>query len=701
MKRFTLLAAGFLLVAPPLFAGGHDFDAISDVAAPAPTNSLTPAAQSTVTSGKPANVATAANPSQPSGTTAALDDPEGVAAQAPAASPVTPQQPAPLPQQTGGRQSAPQVVAQQQLPAMLPSTQQNQVAMAQRQEAATLYQGGDVQGARLAIAKALEAAPQDPQLQALDQMMTQHVQNPWVGRKLKDQTDLLMAQAQRQDPGGVQEAGVIAFGASGPARPPVFTQLPNAAEAELLRQTKAQFDMKDFTGAERALTLRLEKDPGNWRLWSLRAAAKRGARDPQGAVDDATRALALNPADAWALKVRAYSNEDLGRFPQGLSDANQALSLNKADADAFAARSRAEEGLGQDAQSLADLRQAAALDPQFEALYRGALSSRGLPDPRPRRFPVGQAAEAAGGLGLLALGAALFWKKNTGLTTRRPMRAADRFAAEGEEPRGPKGFEIVRAVGQGGMGVVYEALDVSLHRRVALKRMRSEIAAQPRERRRFMKEARTVASLKHPNIIEIHSVVEEGDDLFLIFEYLAGETLDRILAGRKRLPASEALARAREIAKALDYAHGQGVVHQDLKPANVIVSEFGAKVMDFGIARRVQETLSTMSRGEVAGTPAYMAPEQERGEFLKESDIYALGVCLYEMLAGAGPFAGGSYIQKVERKFVALSSAAPHLPQAVDGVIEKALEPDPSRRYRAASQLVDDMSAALGAALPS
>ncbi len=298
---------------------------------------------------------------------------------------------------------------------------------------------------------------------------------------------------------------------------------------------------------------------------------------------------------------------------------------------------------------------------------------------------------AAAGLALLLLAVPLFsGRKAPRTTTRAPMRRVDRLVPGGRVQH----FQIVRQLGQGGMGVVFEGFDTHLQRKVALKQLRAEIAANPRERRRFVKEARTVAALKHPHIIEIYSLVDDGESLLLVFEYLDGRTLDAVITERGRLSPKEALAVAGQIGKALDCAHAAGVVHQDLKPANVILSEGCAKVMDFGIARRVQETLSTLSRAEAAGTPAYMAPEQEMGQCDARSDVYALGVCVYEMLAGRRPFEGGLFAQKAAMAFAPLSKANPQVPHAADDVLAEALSPNPALRPESAQAFLSALSRA-------
>ncbi|MBI4349222.1 MAG: protein kinase [Elusimicrobia bacterium] len=257
-------------------------------------------------------------------------------------------------------------------------------------------------------------------------------------------------------------------------------------------------------------------------------------------------------------------------------------------------------------------------------------------------------------------------------------------------------YLVERELGRGGMGVVLEAVDLTLQRRVAVKRMRAEVCAEPKELERFLAEARLVAALKHPNIVEIHTLVREGGELYLVFELVPGRTLGERLAGGETFPPEAARAILRQVASALDYAHGENVIHRDLKPANIMVAPQGvAKVMDFGLAHRTKMTVARVSRVDSFGTMPYMAPEQELGEFSRESDIFALGVCAYEVLAGKLPFEGPNFLaQKRERHFTPLSAAGPGVPKSWDAALSRALAPLPKDRFRSAREFADALDAA-------
>ena len=250
-------------------------------------------------------------------------------------------------------------------------------------------------------------------------------------------------------------------------------------------------------------------------------------------------------------------------------------------------------------------------------------------------------------------------------------------------------FEIEKQIGKGGMGVVYLAKDQTLGRNVAIKRMRDELVESAPDLKAFLEEARLVASLKHPNLVEIHQVAKEPNRLYLIFEFVQGRSLQKILETHGKLSISQAKSVIHQVSMALDYAHTQKITHRDLKPANIMVTDKGiAKVMDFGLAHQTQRTIAKLSRTGASGTPSYMAPEQELGTTSAASDIFALGVTLYQMITGVLPFQGPNFLaQKRESLYTLPSQGNSELSPSVDAIIAKALDPDPTKRYTTAGEL--------------
>jgi aminoglycoside phosphotransferase (APT) family kinase protein len=244
-------------------------------------------------------------------------------------------------------------------------------------------------------------------------------------------------------------------------------------------------------------------------------------------------------------------------------------------------------------------------------------------------------------------------------------------------------IDIVRPIGRGGMGEVYEGLDRTLQRRVALKRLRPELTGSPSDLSRLLNEARLVAALKHPNIVAIHSVEREAGQVFLVFEYVDGPTLAAVISQRRRLPWREALGLYKAAAGALDAAHRQNIIHRDLKPGNIMLDSKGVvKVMDFGIAHEAARAVSKLTSSGAWGTPPYMSPEQELGEVNTGVDLFALNVVLYEMLTGEVPFTGPNFLaQKREGVYVAPSKAVPAPPKALDAFFATAFDPDPVKRF--------------------
>jgi TolB-like protein/tetratricopeptide (TPR) repeat protein len=265
-------------------------------------------------------------------------------------------------------------------------------------------------------------------------------------------------------------------------------------------------------------------------------------------------------------------------------------------------------------------------------------------------------------------------------------------------------YEVLGLIGAGGMGEVYKARDTRLLRTVALKVLPPQLASDPARRERFEREARAVSALEHPHICVLYDVGSEGDVRFLVLEHLEGETLAERL-GRGRLTREEALRIGVQIADALHAAHGKGIVHRDLKPGNIMLAKTGVKLLDFGLARLTEEPRgeeeSTAWRlsgvGMAAGTVPYMSPEQlSGGKVDARSDIWALGVVLYEMLTGRRPFEGGStatlMVAILQHDPPSLAFLEPLAPPALDHVVGRCLAKDPEDRW----QTVRDVSSELG-----
>ena len=261
-------------------------------------------------------------------------------------------------------------------------------------------------------------------------------------------------------------------------------------------------------------------------------------------------------------------------------------------------------------------------------------------------------------------------------------------------------YRILQHVGGGGMGTVYRALDTMLEREVALKILRGDLSDQPDITRRFRAEAVTLARLSHPHIATLFGLVRHGPQLCMVMELVPGDTLATLLQREPRLGWERAGRLSAQILSALDYAHRAGIVHRDIKPSNVIVSESGVvKVLDFGIARVLNADRLTR-QGLIIGTPQYMAPEQIRaGEVDGRSDVYAVGVLLYEMLAGRLPFRADNEIAlmyaHLEGQLVPLAEAAPDIPAWLIEIVGRALERAPESRFPSAAAFRDALEARL------
>ncbi len=262
-------------------------------------------------------------------------------------------------------------------------------------------------------------------------------------------------------------------------------------------------------------------------------------------------------------------------------------------------------------------------------------------------------------------------------------------------------YRLLRAIGGGGGGVVYEALDPRLERRVALKFLPAETALDPSAKERFLREARAASALDHPNIYTVHDVGESDDGrLFIVMAYYRGETLRERLA-RGPLPIAEVETLAAQLARGLAAAHQAGVTHRDVKPANVMLAEAGAghpaqvKIVDFGIAKTAGDAALTRT-GSSLGSPAYMSPEQARGESVDaRTDVWSLGVTLYEAVAGRRPFPGSdpqAVIHAVlDQEPDPLEDVRPEVPEALARVVARCLAKDVAARYQSVPELLADL----------
>ncbi len=280
-------------------------------------------------------------------------------------------------------------------------------------------------------------------------------------------------------------------------------------------------------------------------------------------------------------------------------------------------------------------------------------------------------------------------------------RVPDGALADGPVPERIGPYKVTRKLGEGGMGVVYAALDERLERAVAVKMIRQATAGD-HSRERLWREARSAASVSHPNICHLYEIGEDGGELFIAMELLEGESLATRLE-RGALPAAEVGHTALAILGALDALHRRGLVHRDLKPSNVFLTPVGVKLLDFGLARpTAQATDQTMTEltlpGLVVGTPGYIAPEQITGSVPDaRSDLFAAGVLLYQMLTGKPPFEGSSIVDVLH---AILHDPPPVLGgspgiAALDRVIHRALAKAPADRYQTAQAMADDLRAAM------
>ncbi len=286
--------------------------------------------------------------------------------------------------------------------------------------------------------------------------------------------------------------------------------------------------------------------------------------------------------------------------------------------------------------------------------------------------------------------------------TEMPLTQTDTLV--GGSPTTPQrvpvipGYANLKLIGRGAVGAVYRATQVKLNRVVAIKVLLGQAFASPEDESRFRAEALTVAQIQHPNVIQIFDIGDDAEMPFLAVEYLEGGTLETRMTGTP-MPIGDALRMVYQIARGVGAAHSKGVIHRDLKPANILLTAEGTpKVADFGLAKQLGAESQTMT-GAVLGTPAYMAPEQAAGQLRQLSprtDVYALGVILYQCLTGVAPHRGDSILQTLERVRTEVPLPVRYhraeIPTELEEVVARCLRKVPAERYATADALADDLA---------
>lgn len=258
-------------------------------------------------------------------------------------------------------------------------------------------------------------------------------------------------------------------------------------------------------------------------------------------------------------------------------------------------------------------------------------------------------------------------------------------------------YEILRKIGDGGMAFVYQARDKLLNRIVAVKVLRPEFVDDQEFLVKFKREAEAVASLSHPNIVNVYDVGEDGKVHYIVMEYVDGQNLKEIIQDEGSLEEYTALDIAKQIARALSAAHRNGIIHRDIKPHNILISKDGrqVKVADFGIAKAVSSSTMT-NMGSVIGSVHYISPEQAKGKHLtSNADLYSLGIVLYEMIIGRVPFSGDSPIsialKHINEDIAFTDQDKINVPNSVRTIISKLTQKEPANRYQTAEELIEDI----------
>lgn len=258
-------------------------------------------------------------------------------------------------------------------------------------------------------------------------------------------------------------------------------------------------------------------------------------------------------------------------------------------------------------------------------------------------------------------------------------------------------YEIIERIGVGGMAIVYKAKDLLLNRVVTIKVLREQFASDDDFVRRFRREAQSAASLSHPNIVSIYDVGKDGDTEYIVMEYVEGQNLKELIRNYAPLSSEQSINLAMQIAQAIRHAHEHNIIHRDIKPHNILVTADGRlKVTDFGIARAVSAATMTHT-GDIVGSVHYLSPEQAKGvQTNEQSDLYSLGIILYELLTGKVPYDGETPIaialKHLQEQPVPPSKLNPRISQELESIILRAIAKSPEQRYKTAVDMLEDLA---------